>query len=280
VRRSRLQLSTGLIMRTENSVLFVIPWGDFWIIGTTDTEYRDNNKENPRATENDVDYLLEHLNAVLVSPLRRDDVVGVYAGLRPLLDGGANATAKLSREHTVSRPRPGLVIVAGGKFTTYRVMAQDALDVAVEQIDRPVPASRTRTVGIVGGDGWSSLWERRDAVASEFGISVAWVEHLFHRYGSLTPQVLEVVKGDRSLAAPLEGSNEYLRCEVVYAVTHEGALHLEDVLVRRTHVSIENPDHGVVAARSVGELMAPLLGWDPKHLLDELAAFESSVATQ
>ncbi len=278
VPRDRIQLSTGLILRTNRSVLFVIPWGDFWIIGTTDTDY-DEEKENPRATASDVDYLLEHVNSVLASPLRRDDIVGVYAGLRPLLDGGADATAKLSREHAVSGARPGLVVVAGGKFTTYRVMAEDAVDLASAQLPNALPASHTRDVVIVGGDDWTSTWDTRHRLAAESGLSVTWIEHLLHRYGSLAPEVLEVIGADHSLAAPLEDSGQYLKGEISYAVTHEGALHLEDVLSRRTHVSIQTSDHGAGAARHVGDVLMPLLGWGSERLVEELALYDASVQT-
>lgn len=276
VPRSRLQLSTGLITRTERSVLFVIPWDDFWIIGTTDTD-DDADKNRPLATAADVDYLLEHVNSVLATPLGFEDIVGVYAGLRPLLDGGADATAKLSREHAVSQPRPGLVVVAGGKFTTYRVMAQDAVDRATTQLGREVPASDTRNVVIVGGDDWRAAWQARRELSAESGLSVAWIEHLLGRYGSLTSQVRDVIGRDSTLATPLADSGEYLRAEISYSVTHEGALHVEDVLARRTHVSIETADRGSGAARQVGEVMAPLLGWGPERMADELASYDSTV---
>ena len=123
VPRDRIQLDTGLILRTEKSVLFVIPWGRHWIIGTTDTDWK-LSKAHPAASSSDIDYVLDHLNEVLVTPLSREDVEGVYAGLRPLLAGESEHTSKLSREHLVAMPVPGLVVVAGGKYTTYRVMAQ------------------------------------------------------------------------------------------------------------------------------------------------------------
>ena len=278
IRRSRLALSTGLILRTESSVLFVIPWNEYWIIGTTDTDYREG-KDDPRASDADIEYLLAHVNEVLTTPLERDDIVGVYAGLRPLLDGGADATAKLSREHTVSQPRPGLVVVAGGKFTTYRVMAEDAVNLAVEGLDRVVPKSRTSDVVLVGGERWTSMWDARHQLALDNDLDARWIEHLLLRYGSLTSQVLDVINQDRSLAAPLEGSGDYLKAEALYAVSHEGALHLEDVLARRTHVMMESPDHGVAAARGVGEIIAPLLDWDQSRVREELATYDSAAGS-
>ena len=139
VPRDRIHSLTGIILRTEKSVLFVIPWGRHWIIGTTDTQW-ELDKAHPAASRSDIDYVLDHVNAVLSVPLTRDDVEGVYAGLRPLLSGESEETSKLSREHVVAHPVPGLVMVAGGKYTTYRVMAKDAVDAVAHGLDRRVPA--------------------------------------------------------------------------------------------------------------------------------------------
>ncbi len=187
VPRDRLPSSTGLILRTEKSVLFVIPWGRHWIIGTTDTDWT-LAKEHPAASAQDIDYLLEHINSVLNSPLTREDVEGVYAGLRPLLSGESESTSKLSREHVVGHPVPGLVVVAGGKFTTYRVMAADAVDEAARTMDARVPDSCTAEVPLIGADGYRPLWNQRRSLAAAFGIHVARVEHLLNRYGDLRPR--------------------------------------------------------------------------------------------
>ena len=125
VARDRLQLDTGLILRTEKSVLFVIPWGRHWIVGTTDTDW-ELDRAHPAASSSDIDYIFEHINKVLRDPLTHDDVEGVYAGLRPLLSEESDSTSTLSREHSVATPVPGLVAIAGGKYTTYRVMGKDA----------------------------------------------------------------------------------------------------------------------------------------------------------
>jgi glycerol-3-phosphate dehydrogenase len=110
VPRDRIQSRTGLILRTTKSVLFVIPWGRHWLIGTTDTDWS-LDKAHPAASSTDIDYLLDEVNKVLITPLTRADVEGVYAGLRPLLSGESESTSKLSREHTVASPVPGLVVV-------------------------------------------------------------------------------------------------------------------------------------------------------------------------
>ncbi|MFJ1759144.1 glycerol-3-phosphate dehydrogenase [Amycolatopsis sp. NPDC088138] len=279
VPREKIDLDTGLILRTEKSVLFVIPWGKHWLVGTTDTEW-DLDREHPAASRADVDYVLQHLNAVLRTPVTHEDIEGVYAGLRPLLAAKAAATTKLSREHAVAHPVPGLVIVAGGKYTTYRVMAADAVDVAVEEIDRPTPPSWTDRLPIVGAAGYHELWDGRFALASRAGLPVARIEHLLGRYGSAIEDVLASVAERPELGAPLPGAAEYLKAEVVYAVSHEGALHLEDVLTRRTRISIEERDRGVTAAPWVAELMAPLLGWDTPRQEREVANYLARVEAE
>jgi glycerol-3-phosphate dehydrogenase len=279
VPRDRLPSSTGLILRTEKSVLFVIPWGRHWIIGTTDTDWR-LAKDHPAASAQDIDYLLEHVNSVLNSPLTREDVEGVYAGLRPLLSGEEESTSKLSREHVVGHPVPGLVVVAGGKFTTYRVMAADAVDEAVRTMDARVPDSCTAELPLTGADGYWPLWNQRRALAAAFGIHVARVEHLLNRYGACAQELLDLLRADPSLAAPLTGADDYLAVEARYAVTHEGALHLEDVLTRRMRISIEAWDRGVAAAPEVADLMAGLLGWTDEVKKREIDRYLARVAAE
>jgi glycerol-3-phosphate dehydrogenase len=269
VPRDRLQSNTGIILRTEKSVLFIIPWGRHWIIGTTDTDWS-LEKAHPAASATDIDYLLEHVNAVIQSPLTREDVEGVYAGLRPLLTGESESTSKLSREHIVGHPVPGLVVVAGGKYTTYRVMAADAVDEAVRSLDARVPDSCTDQVPLLGADGYRALWNQRRALATSTGIHVARIEHLLNRYGSAVHDLLKLLREEPSLATPLPGADDYLQVEALYAVTHEGARHLDDVLARRTRISIEAWDRGVAAAPTVAALMADPLNWDEEQKQREI----------
>jgi glycerol-3-phosphate dehydrogenase len=285
VPRDRIRGEGGLILRTETSVLFVIPWGRHWIIGTTDTDW-DLSKDHPAASRRDIDYLLEHVNRVLVEPLTHADVEGVYAGLRPLLAGESDATSKLSREHAVSTAVKGLVVIAGGKYTTYRVMAKDAVDAAVHglsQLDRVVPPSCTEDVPLLGADGYDALWNQRHRLADDSGLSVARIEHLLRRYGSLVVEVLDLVAADPALGEPLAGADDYLRAEVVYGTTHEGARHLDDVIARRTRISIETFDRGTEVAREVADLMGDALGWtadqrdvEVEHYLKRVAAERES----
>ena len=260
VPRDRFHSSMGLLLRTEKSVLFVIPWGRHWIIGTTDTDWH-LDKAHPAASSKDIDYILEHVNKVLKRPLTREDVEGVYAGLRPLLAGENDSTAKLSREHVVAHPVPGLVVVAGGKWTTYRVMAKDAVDEATRSMDERVPPSCTESIPLLGASGFKAAWNKRNRMAEETGVHVARIEHLLNRYGSMAPEVLALITENPELGEPLPGADDYLAAEAVYAATHEGARHVQDVLTRRTRISIEAWDRGVSAAPVVAKLMGEVLGW-------------------
>jgi glycerol-3-phosphate dehydrogenase len=257
-----IRSDTGIILRTEKSVLFIIPWGQRWIVGTTDTDW-DGEREEPAATGEDVDYILAQANRVLVSPLTRSDVIGVYAGLRPLVAADESApTAKLSREHVVDEPAPGLVSIAGGKFTTYRVMARDVVDTAVADYDRWVPASVTDQLPLLGAEGLAAATAEAGRLAEEYGVSRDTVEHLLDRYGTLAEEVLQLTRTDPALAAPIADGHPYLGAEVAYAVTHEGALHIGDVLTRRIRLLFEDADCGAAAVGPVSAIMGDLLGWD------------------
>ena len=261
VPRDRIHSTSGLILRTEKSVLFVVPWGRHWIIGTTDTDWR-LDKAHPAATSADIEYLLDHVNRFLTTRLTQADVEGVYAGLRPLLAGESEETSKLSREHVVAHPAPGLVVVAGGKYTTYRVMARDAIDEAARAMGGSVPESTTQHIPMVGAVGYQAAWNRRAAMAREGGLHVERVEKMLLRHGVLTSEVIDLIARQPDLKEPLPGGEDYLKAEIVYAASHEGALHLDDILARRTRLSIESWDRAVGAARPTAELVAPILGWD------------------
>jgi glycerol-3-phosphate dehydrogenase len=281
VPRDRIRSECGFITRTEKSVLFVIPWGRHWIIGTTDTAWN-LDLAHPAASRTDIDYLLEHVNTLLRVPLDHDDVEGVYAGLRPLLAGKAgrgvgsageaearSVTTKVSREHTVVSPVPGLVLIAGGKLTTYRVMARDAVDLAVRGWPDVAP-SHTERVPLLGADGFLTRTNQRVALSRRSGLEVGRIDHLLGRFGGLIDEVLALIVARPELADPLPGTEDYLSAEVVYAVTHEGARHLDDVLARRTRISIETFDRGTLAVTAAADLMAAELGWDQARRDDEV----------
>jgi glycerol-3-phosphate dehydrogenase len=218
VPRDRINSRTGMILRTETSVLFVIPWGKHWLIGTTDTDWT-LDKQHPAVSARDVQYLLEHVNRVLVTPLTE-------------VDG------------------------------------------------RSVGDSVTQDVALIGADGYRALWNRREALAEQSGLHVARIEHLLNRYGSLIWELLDLLREDPSLSAPLEGSEDYLELEVRYAVTHEGARHLEDVLARRTRASIESRDRAVSTAERCARLMAGPLGWSEEQIRDEVEYYRARVEAE
>lgn len=279
VPRDRIVSESGLILRTEKSVLFVIPWRNHWIVGTTDTDWN-LDLAHPAATKHDIDYILEHVNTVLATPLSHDDIEGVYAGLRPLLAGESEETSKLSREHAVARVAPGLVAIAGGKYTTYRVMAADAVDAAVVDLPGRPPSSITDKVPLIGADGYHALVNQADHLASEHGLHPYRVRHLLDRYGSLVHEVLALADGRPELLKPIESAPDYLGVEVVYAATHEGALHLEDVLARRTRISIEYAHRGVDCAKQVAQLVGEVLGWSAETVEREVEVYTARVQAE
>ena len=282
VPKEAIDAETGIFLRTEKSVLFIIPWPRYWVIGTTDTPWTEDVSK-PVATAADVDYLLEHANEVLSRPLRRSDIIGVYAGLRPLLQpqlkpGAEAASTKVSREHTVTRVAPGLTAIAGGKLTTYRVMAADAVDHALgEALARAHPCV-TADLPLVGAAGYRALAAQAGAIARERGWTLDRVTHLLDRYGDELPALLASIDDDPSLARPLGEAPAFLRAEVAWAVPHEGAAHLDDVLLRRVRLDIERRDRGLGAAEEVLEVMAPLLEWSDDDVAAEREAYAERVA--
>jgi glycerol-3-phosphate dehydrogenase len=279
VPKDRLHSDTGLILRTPSSVLFVIPWGRHWIIGTTDTDW-DLDLAHPAASKRDIDYLLGQVNTVLAQPLTHDEIEGVYAGLRPLLHGESEATSKLTREHAVAQTVPGLISVAGGKYTTYRVMAADAVDAAARNLGRRVNPSCTDAIALVGAGGYPAAWNRRQRTAKQAGLPEAHVSRMLRRYGTRIDEVLALLAGRPELAATLPGTEDYLAVEVLYAAACEGALHLDDVLTRRTRISIETWDRGLSAAKATALLMGEVLGWDEATIAREIQHYEARVAAE
>jgi len=274
---SAIKSDTGIILKTSISVLFLIPWGDKWIVGTTDTPY-DGDRAHPHATSEDVQYILDQANKVLEPQLRRDEIIGVYAGLRPLVANAKDSTTtKLSREHTSDRSAPGFVSIAGGKYTTYRVMGKDAIDLAVTDLRRLVNSSCTEKLPIVGADGYFALTQQSAQIAEEYGIDEKTIVHLLNRYGSLISEVLDLVTEDKKLGQLLDPTLPYLKAEIVYAVTHEGAMTVDDVISRRTRLAFEAPHAGIILAADIADLIAPYLGWGAKEKKESIAQYRVQV---
>jgi glycerol-3-phosphate dehydrogenase len=272
-----IRSNTGIILKTEVSVLFLIPWGDKWIVGTTDTPYT-GDRAHPHATSADVQYILDQANKVLEPQLKRESIIGVYAGLRPLVSNAKDSTTtKLSREHTTDRSAPGFVSIAGGKYTTYRVMGKDAIDMAVTDLRRIVSPSCTEKLPLVGADGYYGLVQQTAQIAVQYGIDEKTVVHLLNRYGSLISEVLELIVEDKKLAQPLAADLPYLKAEIVYAVTHEGAMTVDDVISRRTRLAFEANNAGLELVDEVASLIAPYLGWGAKEKKASIAEYRAQV---
>lgn len=282
VPRDRIAADPGLgvITRTETSVLFIIPWGELWLIGTTDTPWRES-VSHPLVTAEDIERVLTNANAVLSEPLERTDVVAAYAGLRPLVQPPADSddSTRVSREHAIEEIAPGASAIVGGKLTTYRVMAEDAVDFAL-RARRPHPRSRTESVPLLGADITEITGPRRERLRAAHGWDDARLDRLLHRYGSLLGELLDLIDERPELAEPLPGAREHLAVEAVYAVRAEGAVHLADVLHRRLRCDLACADRGVEAARAVAALIAPDLGWDAEATAAELRGFTAEVAAQ
>ena len=271
--KSAIKSTEGIILKTEKSVLFLIPWANQWLVGTTDTPYTED-RSRPLADRSDVEYIINEANKVLKPKLKIEDVIGVYAGLRPLVSNNKNSeTTKLSREHTVDRSAPGFVSIAGGKYTTYRVMGKDVIDLAGVELRRIVADSVTSKVPIVGADGYFALEQQVDRIAEGSGLSAESVRHLLNRYGSLISEVLELIKQDPKLAKPVTKDLPYLKAEIYYAASHEGARSIDDVLSRRTRLAFEAPNSAMDLVDDVASIIAPVLGWTAKQKKDSINAY-------
>jgi len=279
VPKDRIDSKVGIFLRTEKSVLFIIPWKRYWIIGTTDTAYHEDRRE-PVADSADIEYVLEQANSVLAQPLTKSDIIGTFAGLRPLLqpgtlDGDESKSTQVSREHTVTEAAPGLVVIAGGKLTSYRKMAEDAVDFALGKERAKENPSVTTTTPLSGAAEYEAMWSRRHAIARQSGLTLDHVEDLLNRYGSDIDLLLQMIAERPDLAGELEGAPEYLRAEIAFGVAYEGALHLEDLLARRTRLTYEHRDRGLAAADEVATLAGELLGWDERKKETEIASYHA-----
>ena len=280
VPRDRIHATSGIFTKTEKSVLFIIPWQRYWIIGTTDTPYTED-RERPVATRQDIDYVLEQANKLIANPLTHDDIIGTYSGLRPLLQpkvkGDSAQSTKVSREHTVTEVAPGMSAIAGGKLTTYRVMAADAVDFALGDHAQERP-SVTETIALVGAEGYRAIEAGRDRYAQRYGWDEDRITHLLERYGAQIEDLGALIDADPDLGASLKHAPQFLRADVVFAVRYEGALHLEDVLVRRVRLDLEQRDRGLAAAPEILEIMRSELGWSPEQAQKEFDLYAARVA--
>ncbi len=270
----RNDIAVVIPVRKDKRSLFVVPWGPLadgtfqhTYVGTTDTDY-DGPLDDPACTAEDIDYVLGALNDAITTDITVDDLTGVWAGLRPLVKSASSGrTADLSRRHRVTTGPAGVIAVTGGKLTAYREMAEDTVDAVLVRIDRRARC-RTKRLRLLGAAGYVQPPEGTPAA------------HLGGRYGTLAGEVEALVAADPSLGEPLFPGLPYLRAEAVYAVRHEMATTLEDVMLRRTRVHIVDRPVAAELAPSVAELIAGELGWDGPTTMREVAAYRDLAAAE
>jgi glycerol-3-phosphate dehydrogenase len=273
VPRERIPSDVGLTIRVPGKVVFMVPWPHFWLVGTTDAPY-DGPIDRPRAGHDEVDELLAAVNHVLDVDLGRADVVGTYAGLRPLIAPSSGSTVTASREHRVVVEGNGLVRVSGGKYTTYRLMAEQTVDAAVGVLGPGVSAGPTRTVTrrLLGAADRPDLDRLAASLASDAALESAVAARLVARHGTQAPEVVALGR-ELGLLGRLVDGDDYLEVEVAWAARHELALSLDDVLARRMRLVHELPDRGASIAPRVAAILGTELGWDEARREREIGAF-------
>ncbi len=248
----------------DNRSVFVVGWGDRTYIGTTDTDY-DGPVDDPQCTPDDIEYVLRAINFGCTTGITKDDILGTWAGLRPLVkDATSNRTADLSRRHKVQRSASGVITITGGKLTTYRRMAADTIDEVVADLGPGLPArakrSPTKHLALRGADGYDELVAAGAGASTTLGADV--VDHLANRYGVDARTVIAMADREPALAEPLVPGLPYLKAEAVYAARYEMAVTLDDILARRTRALLLARDASAAVAADVAALVGPDLGWD------------------
>jgi len=289
VSRSKLPADIAAVIPVpkDRRSIFVVPWpdGDDVYLGTTDTDW-DGSLDDPACLPDDVDYVLNAANGVVTEPIGRADVTAVWAGLRPLLAPAhgrhmSDRTADLSRRHTVRVSDHGLITVTGGKLTTYRRMAEDTVNVVVSRLGSRAPSgarrSRTRRLAIRGASGLEAL--RAPGAAARFGVDEGMLAALVGRHGGETPAVLDVASGRPDLLEPLVPGLPYLRAEALWAVHHEMAMTVDDVLSRRTRSLLRRALAAAEAAPGIAELLAPAWGRDTADAARDATSFADMART-
>lgn len=255
--------------------LFLQPWGGRIMLGTTDTEY-DGPLDAPAVTSQDVDYVLHGINKWMNTDLTPADIVGAWAGLRPLRAAAGSArTADLSRKHAIVVSPGGLVSVTGGKLTTFRRMARDAIDATRDRLDTR-PGSQTHRIRIGLTKPVKAVRADVADLLRQAGSDPAQAQRLVEAYGDLAPEVAALAAGSPALAAPVAPGADVTGAEIRWAATREMAVTLEDVLARRTRLALTDRDGGLAAAGSA----ARAFGWDPARTAGEAAAYAAALATE
>jgi glycerol-3-phosphate dehydrogenase len=262
VPRERIPATVGLTIRVPGKVVFLVPWPDHWLIGTTDAAYK-GRSARPAADGWEIDELLQIVNDTLDVGLRRSDVVGTYAGLRPLIGSTSGSTVKASREHRVVVEKDGIVRIVGGKYTTYRVMARDVIDAVLGRkgaAERPSATADRRLIGAADREELDRIVAELASVPAVAAAHPQAAARLVARHGTDAPAVI-ALGGELDLIRPLVPGRPFLEAEVAWAVRHELAWSVDDVLSRRLRLSPELADRGAQVAPRVAAIMATELGW-------------------
>jgi glycerol-3-phosphate dehydrogenase len=271
IERDRIPVRGGMTLRMPGRTAFLVPWPRHWIVGTTDAPYRGPLDHVPAGT-GEVDEILGTLNAALDLAITREDIVGTYAGLRPLIaPSGAASTVRVSREHRVAVEAPGLVRISGGKFTTYRVMAADAIDAVLGDAARG-RRSRTSNLPIHGAAARTDLDALAVRLAASDRIGAEEVLSLVDRHGTEAPDVLALAR-DRDLLRPLVAGHPFLEGEVAWAAQRELAMSLDDLLARRLRLAPVLRDRGESIAPRVAAIAGEVLGWDTDRQSGEVERY-------
>ncbi|HEY5436117.1 MAG TPA: glycerol-3-phosphate dehydrogenase/oxidase [Candidatus Limnocylindrales bacterium] len=269
--RERIPANGGLTLRIPGRVAFMVPWPRHWLIGTTDQPYH-GEVDRVGASAAEVDEILGTLNGALDTEITRDDIVGTYAGLRPLVaPSDASSTVKVSREHKVSVEGDGLVRISGGKYTTYRVMARDAVDaiLGAEAKGRP---SGTANLPIIGAASRTALDALVARLATEAGVGEEAARSLVDRHGTDAADVIALGR-EHDLVRPLVDGHPFLEAEVAWAAEREMALSLDDLMARRIRLAPVLRDRGESIAPRVAAIAGHVLGWDAARQAAEIAAY-------
>ena len=265
----------------DGRIMFVLPWGDLSIIGTTDTD-SGLAPDQVAADEADEVYLLRSANAFFPNArLTEADIIATWAGLRPLLAQTGKSASQVSREHRIVQGPSGMWTIAGGKLTTYRRMAEEMVDRVVHElrhtfgVKTPVAPCRTASEPLPGGEARDLGPFRQSGL--ELGLDPRTVDHIVAHFGTESAAVYNLIREDRSLKQALHPEHPAVRAEVVHSTRRELPQTLADVLVRRLHLYYETADHGEAAARTVAELMAPELDWDQEETDRQLGEYRTMI---
>ena len=269
--RDRIPAKGGMTIRVPGKVVFMVPWPRHWVIGTTDDPFH-GPVERPSASVPEVDKLLDTVNTTLDVGLERSEILGTFAGLRPLVaPSDSGSSVKVSREHKVVVEAPGLVRISGGKYTTYRLMARDAVN-AVLGADAAARPSKTADLPITGAAARSDLDALARTLAADTLVGEEAARSLVDRYGITASSVVAMGR-ERNLLRSLVAGHAYIEAEVAWAVEHELAMSLDDILARRLRLAMALPDRGESIAVRVASIAGDILGWDPARQAAEVASY-------